>query len=143
MKTINSFKRENHFLSNFYNAPVKYEGIFYLNNEAAFQSAKVLSKEERLKFETLQPNVAKSLGRRVKLRSDWETIKDQVMYDCVKDKFTRHEDLSKKLLDTEDAILVEGNTWKDDYWGVCNGKGLNKLGHILMKVRDELREVGK
>jgi ribA/ribD-fused uncharacterized protein len=139
MKTINSFKRENHFLSNFYNAPVVFEGIEYLNNEAAFQSAKVKLESERRKFENLQPNNAKSLGRRVKLRNDWETIKDQVMYDCVKDKFTRNVELAKKLLATGDAKLVEGNTWNDNYWGVCNGKGQNKLGFILMKVRDELQ----
>ena len=140
MKTINSFTRENHFLSNFFNAPVIYEGVQYLNNEAAFQSAKVTSLTEKKKFENLQPNHAKSLGRRVKLRSDWEKIKDQVMYDCVKDKFTRNLDLKNKLLATKDAKLIEGNTWNDKYWGVCNGVGQNKLGHILMKVREELKQ---
>ena len=140
MKTINSFTRENHFLSNFFNAPVIYEGVQYLNNETAFQSAKVTSLTEKKKFENLQPNHAKSLGRRVKLRSDWEKIKDQVMYDCVKDKFTRNLDLKNKLLATKDAKLIEGNTWNDKYWGVCNGVGQNKLGHILMKVREELKQ---
>jgi ribA/ribD-fused uncharacterized protein len=139
MKKIESFKGINEFLSNFYNAPVEYEGILYLNNEAAFQSAKVLVKEERIKFANIQPNIAKSLGRKVKLRKDWEQVKDKVMYDCVKDKFERNEELGKKLLGTGQAQLIEGNWWNDDYWGVCKGKGQNKLGKILMQVREELK----
>jgi ribA/ribD-fused uncharacterized protein len=139
LKKIESFEGENHYLSNFFNAPVKYDGIFYLNNEAAFQSAKVLSKEERLEFEILQPNDAKRLGRKVKLRKDWEQVKDQVMYDCVKDKFERNEELKKKLLSTGQTQLIEGNWWDDTYWGVCEGKGQNKLGKILMQVREEFK----
>ena len=45
---------------------------------------------------------------------------------------------------TGDAELIEGNTWHDNYWGVCscskcNGRGKNRLGKLLMKVREELR----
>jgi hypothetical protein len=39
-----------------------------------------------------------------------------------------------------DARLVEGNTWNDRYWGVCRGVGQNKLGHLLMKLREEYKE---
>ena len=38
-----------------------------------------------------------------------------------------------------DALLEEGNTWGDRVWGVCQGQGENRLGKILMKVREELR----
>ena len=38
-KVIDSFSGEYDFLSNFYNCPVEYEGITYLNSEAAFQAA--------------------------------------------------------------------------------------------------------
>ena len=38
-----------------------------------------------------------------------------------------------------EEYLEEGNTWHDTYWGVCNGKGKNKLGKILMQVREELK----
>jgi predicted NAD-dependent protein-ADP-ribosyltransferase YbiA (DUF1768 family) len=34
---------------------------------------------------------------------------------------------------------VEGNSWGDTYWGVCKGKGQNKLGHILMQVRSTFK----
>lgn len=81
----------------------------------------------------------KRLGRRVKLRPDWESIKDQVMYEVCKAKFSQNTDLRDKLVATGDAELVEGNTWGDKIWGICNGQGENRLGKILMKVRTELQ----
>ena len=82
---------------------------------------------------------AKRLGRRVRLRSDWEQVKYDVMLDVVRAKFNQHPDLAQKLLATGDEELVEGNDWGDTYWGVCNGRGKNMLGKILMRVRAELR----
>jgi len=137
---INEFKGKYYFLSNFYNAPVMYEELLYLNNEAAFQSAKVLDIEKRKQFCTKDPSTAKRKGRNVTLRHDWEKIKDKVMEDCVRDKFTRNEVLKKRLIETGDEELVEGNLWNDTYWGVCRGRGRNMLGKILMKVREELRD---
>lgn len=45
-----------------------------------------------------------------------------------------------KLICTYPQSLVEGNTWNDTYWGVCNGIGDNNLGKLLMQVRDQLQE---
>lgn len=63
------------------------------------------------------------------------------MFDVVYAKFSGNPTLTKKLLATEDAILVEGNTWHDTYWGydMRQKRGQNKLGKILMQVRRELR----
>ncbi len=62
------------------------------------------------------------------------------MYDVLKAKFTQHKELKKLLLDTEDKILVE-HTENDNYWGDGgDGKGKNKLGKLLMKIRRELSE---
>ena len=55
MTKINSFRGGNHFLSNFSEHEVTYEGITYQNNEAAFQSAKILDKNKRLGFANLKP----------------------------------------------------------------------------------------
>ena len=85
---------------------------------------------------------AKALGRKIELRPDWDSVKDIVMYDVCKLKFTTHTDLKEKLLSTGDAELIEGNYWGDVYWGVCNGIGKNKLGKTLMRIRSELREEG-
>jgi len=62
------------------------------------------------------------------------------METLLRDKFTRHADLRILLLDTGDRELVEGNTWDDRFWGVCEGVGENHLGRLLMKIRAELRE---
>lgn len=42
------------------------------------------------------------------------------------------------LLDYFAAELIEGNTWGDRIWGVCDGVGENRLGKILMRVRAEM-----
>lgn len=139
IKIILSFTGEYSFLSNFYEYPIYYDGIIYRNSEAAFQSAKCMNKDGRLGFSDLNPSEAKRLGRRVKLRPDWEDVKDQIMYDIVKAKFSAPE-LAKMLLDTGSAGLYEGNTWGDMYWGIDSTtlRGRNKLGEILMRVRDEI-----
>lgn len=136
--TIKTFRGDNFFLSNFYVAPVFYQGIRYENNEAAFQAAKC---PERMRdFCGLSPQAAKRLGRRVELRPDWEEVKYDVMYQVCKAKFLQNPDLFKRLLATGDAELVEGNTWGDKVWGVCNGVGENNLGKTLMHIRNELHQ---
>jgi hypothetical protein len=141
MGEINSFDKEYAFLSNFFEAPVVYEGLTYKSNESAFQSAKVLDMEERECFCALNPSTAKRLGRQIALRKDWEQVKDKVMEDIVRDKFTRHGYLKDSLLRTGTDNLVEGNHWNDIYWGICNGVGKNMLGKILMKIRQELLDI--
>ena len=140
MSMINDFHGEYLFLSNFYEAPVTWEGLTYPSNEAAFQAAKVLTREERLPFTELNPTKAKRRGRQVTLRPDWEQVKTGVMEEVVRAKFTQNPDLAARLLATGDAQLVEGTTWGDTCWGIDlrTGKGENRLGIILMKVRAEL-----
>lgn len=58
--------------------------------------------------------------------------------DIVFNKFVYNDELSNLLIDTDDAILVEGNDWGDTTWGMVNGKGKNQLGKILMELREEL-----
>lgn len=137
MNEINEFRGDYYFLSNFYEAPVAVYGLTYRNNEAAFQAQKTF--ENRKKFTTLNPSEAKKLGRRVELRHDWESIKEDIMYNIVLCKFEQNDDLRQKLINTGDTHLEEGNTWGDKIWGTVNGEGQNKLGKILMRVREELR----
>lgn len=85
------------------------------------------------------PGEAKRLGRKATLRLDWEKVKLTIMEDLLRQKFAWKE-LKEKLLSTGDEELVEGNTWSDTFWGVCNGKGENHLGKLLMKIREELKE---
>jgi ribA/ribD-fused uncharacterized protein len=136
---INSFRNEYFFLSNFYEAPVTYEGLTYQNNEAAFQAQKCADPKEREVFTTLNPSEAKRTGRKVHLRKDWEQIKVSVMSDIVMAKFKQNPDLTKMLLDTGDAYLEEGNNWGDRIWGTVDGQGANCLGVILMETRAALQ----
>ena len=142
---IKEFRGQYYFLSNFYNAKVTWEGITYLNNESAFQSAKVTDYDTRLKFANLDPSSGKRKGRNVQLRHGWDNIKFDIMYEIVKAKFTQNEDLKVKLLATGDEELQEGNYWHDNIYGncVCNKcksiKGQNNLGKILMKIREEIK----
>lgn len=137
--SISSFQGEYRFLSNFYPATVNYQGIAYPTVEHAYQSAKTLDMNERRRIASLAtPSEAKRAGRALKLRSDWEAVKLDVMEDCVRAKFSQSADLRQRLLATGAAELIEGNSWGDQFWGVCDGKGENHLGRILMKVRSNL-----
>ena len=137
---IDSFDKEYSFLSNFYEAPVEWEGITYPSNEHAFQAAKVINPVKRMEIAAAAtPGQAKRMGRSVNLRHDWEQVKYNVMLDIVLAKFHQHSDLAEALLDTGDAELIEGNWWNDTTWGVCNGVGTNWLGKILMSVRAQLK----
>ena len=139
---ILSFRDEYFFLSNFYPVEIKLDGIVYPNAEAAFQAQKTLDVEERRKFSMLKnPVQAKRLGRKVKLRDDWEEVKLDIMTEIVSQKFLQHPHLIEMLLQTGDEELVEGNKWGDRFWGVCKGKGKNHLGKILMKIRDVYKSI--
>lgn len=139
---IDHFRGEYAFLSNFWEVPVTYKGLTYGSNEAAFQAQKCMTEEEKMEFIQLRPSASKKLGRRVKLRPDWEEVKVGLMEEIVRAKFTQNEELKALLLATGEAYLEEGNTWHDTCWGVDakTGEGQNHLGKILMKVRGELKE---
>ena len=134
---INHFDGEYGWLSNFYPHPVRYEGMQYPTVENAFQAAKTAKRDF---FKTCTPGQAKRRGRTVPLRADWEDIKLEVMHGLLVQKFWVKTPLAKKLLETGTQELVEGNTWGDTFWGICEGKGKNNLGKLLMKVRSSLND---
>lgn len=137
---ISEFTGKYYFLSNYFEVPVAYNGIVYRNSEAAFQAQKTTDVNAQLKFAHYSASIAKRYGRQLHLRSDWEQIKDGVMYEICKCKFEQNPLYRLRLLATGDEELVEGNSWGDTYWGVCKGKGENHLGKILMRICEELSE---
>lgn len=140
MERIASFKGPHSFLSNFHPAPLTYEGILYQTSEHAFQAAKTLDVEARKKIAALSTaGKAKAAGKKVALRANWNDIRVDIMREIVTIKFDTHPDLARELLATDDAELVEGNTWNDTFWGVCRNNGLNHLGKILMEIRAKLK----
>ena len=141
---IERFDGKYDFLSNFYLTPVPYQGIMYPSSEHAFQAAKTTNPAVRMEIsEASTPGLAKKMGRRLELRMAWDDIRDAIMFSVLMEKFHNNPDICKKLLETGIEELVEGNTWGDTYWGVCNGNGKNKLGKLLMLVREEFRKRGR
>ena len=136
---ILSFDGNYHFLSNFYEAPVKYKGLTYTNSEAAFQAQKCINSADKWNFCNLSPADAKYRGRNVDIRPDWDNVREGIMYDICKVKFEQNTELKAMLLATGDEYLEEGNTWGDITWGTVNGIGKNWLGLILMRLRSEFK----
>lgn len=140
MKTIKEFQGEYRFLSNFWFAKVILDGKEYSSVEHAYQAAKTLDEKEREEIRLLaKPGDAKRYSKLITLRENWTSMSLSIMEDLVFQKFSKNLKLKKQLLDTGDAILEEGNKWHDTFWGICDGKGENHLGKILMKVRDRLK----
>ena len=78
-------------------------------------------------------------SRKLPLRKDWEHVKDNVMREALMAKFTQHSDLKQQLLSTGSATIIE-HTENDSYWGDGgDGSGKNKLGVLLMEIRERLR----
>jgi ribA/ribD-fused uncharacterized protein len=133
---ITHFRDEHAFLSNMYPCTIKMGKYTFKCAEAAFQAAKC--PERAHEFEALDGPAAKALGRKVNLRPDWANVRIKFMHRILKAKFTQNLDLMKKLIHTKNTYLVEGNTWKDTFWGICNGVGHNHLGRLLMAVREDI-----
>lgn len=131
-------------LSNYYDCPVFFDGRTYLSSEAAFQSMKTTESSLRDRFSNLTPDESKALGKKVKLRPDWETMKYDIMHDIEIAKFSQNQDCKDELFNTKGYDLVEDTTgWHDKVWGrcycrMCKGVGENNLGKILTSVRKEL-----
>ena len=139
MKKINRFIGDYSVFSNFYESPIWDDGIEYPTVEHYFQAMKTLDPNQRRTISmAATPGAAKRMGRRVKLRDDWEQIKERYMLFALRQKFSSG-DCKKALLATGNIYLEEGNTWNDTYWGVCKGVGKNRLGYLLMQVREEIR----
>ena len=144
---IDKFEGKYAFLSNFYYSPIIIDGKEYATIENYFQSMKAADPKEAEKIRVAStPGQSKRLGRHCMMRKDWEEIKEEVMYQGVKAKFTQNPKLRTALEETGDAWLEEGNTWCDNTWGVCHcikcqdKMAKNKLGKILMRIRKELKE---
>ena len=77
---------------------------------------------------------------KIKPASGWSIEKKLVvMEELLTIKFGGKEPfLTRALLATGDADIIEGNSWNDTFWGVCNNSGENHLGRLLVKVREEL-----
>lgn len=137
-RVISGFFGEYRFLSNFWDAPVRILGISYKSTEAAYQAGKTDDLTIRELFSHLDPKAAKRMGKTIGLRPGWnDVIKVELMELCLRAKFNIPH-LRSRLISTAPLELIETNSWHDTFWGVCDGKGQNMMGKLLMNLRDEL-----
>ena len=151
---IDKFDGRYRFLSNFYPCKINHQGIEYPSVEHFYVAMKANDQQflngrywtpgdfREMISKIKEAAFVKKLGSKIKLRTDWNEKKLELMNWAVREKF-KDEKLAELLLSTGDQKLIEGNFWKDYFWGVCNGRGENHLGKILMEVRNELRGIKK
>ena len=135
---IAEFQGDYRWLSNFWPAQVRLDGVFYPSIEHAYQAAKT-HPSQRAAFRACTAGQAKRLGRTVQMRPDWEQVKVPTMRGLIEEKFSPGSELGARLISTGQRMLTEGNTWGDVFWGVCRGRGRNMLGHLLMERRTFLQ----
>lgn len=131
--------------SNFSRHGFHLDGKYWPTSEHYFQAQKFAGTPHLgtiLRAES--PRDAARMGRSRKrpLRPDWEAVKEDVMRQAVYAKFAQNLDICQILLDTGNQHLVE-NSPVDYTWGCGkDGSGQNRLGHILVELRERLRQEG-
>lgn len=144
--------------SNFYHSPFKHDGKTFQWSEQAimYRKAKLFNSPKHIIDAILNaesPQQCKKLGRSREIPFDndvWETHRERVYYEVLRDKFELPQ-LKEKLLSTENKTLAEASPY-DNIWGIgmgelavgvenpSNWKGLNLLGKVLMRVREDIRD---
>lgn len=129
-------------LSNFSHHSVYIDGIIWPTTEHYYQAQKFKSKEhQELIRSTPSPLLAKKQAYQILkqyARTDWITVREFIMLKALRAKFSQHPDLAKKLLSSANRKLIE-LTNSDKFWGdPGDGSGQNRLGELLMQVREEL-----
>ncbi len=155
MVKIDFFKGRYVFLSNFYPCEIIHQGITYpsvehyyvamkSNNEQLIDGVYYTTGDFREMISKIKsPSLAKKIGKKIKLRKNWDVDKFKFMDWGVTEKFKDNK-LAELLLSTGNSELIEGNWWHDNTYGSCTcekcgNKGRNYLGKLLMNIREDLR----
>jgi hypothetical protein len=127
--------------SNFSPHGFELDGVWWFTSEHYFQAQKFAGTPHAEQIRQVKtPKDAARMGRERSrpLRPDWEQVKDDIMRKAVLRKFETHADIREVLLSTGNELIVE-NAPGDYYWGCgADGSGKNRLGQILMEVREIL-----
>jgi predicted NAD-dependent protein-ADP-ribosyltransferase YbiA (DUF1768 family) len=115
---------------NFYKCSFIVDGLEYCSSETFFQCQKTTNDEDRENIRGCGGLSAWVAGGKIKLRSDWESVKVDEMYKANFEKFRQDENLQKVLIGTKGKIKFYNST---DFWCKWNSK-------ILARVRAELRK---
>lgn len=137
--TLDGFRGEYEFLSNMYPVTIQYSGHEFHSSEQLYQWLKTYGYEpyQTWVLEAKTPHKSKNISRRNGFPSSNEDDKMFFMEISLDVKFNIPE-MADKLIGTDGVDLVEFNWWKDQFWGVYDGHGQNRLGKMLMNKRRQL-----
>ena len=137
---FSSKHKEFAWLSNFHAAPIELDGCSWPTVEHYYQAAKFADGPVRERIRSARtPQTAKALGasRKVPIRQNWGADRASVMERALRAKFAQHPDLAARLVRTGARPLIEANP-RDAFWGEGpDGRGENRLGLLLMRLREE------
>ncbi|MBF0979617.1 MAG: NADAR family protein [Clostridiales bacterium] len=140
-EVIGFYPREFYPFDNFSSFKVEWNGYLFSSVEEAYQAASFMgSDEEKIKKSHSADEAQRiSYANRDKRREDWDDVKVSIMEELLRLKIEQNPYVKKKLLQTEDYMIVEDSP-KDDFWGWGpNRNGQNNLGKLWMKLREELK----
>ena len=137
---INKFDNEYIVLSNYYPQNITYKGITYNCAMNAYYGQLISDNLQKKAIANATPSRALSMVINSISKIDYsQEEQDNIMYEILKVKFSDSK-LKNLLLQTNQEPLNNNINWEDTYWGICNDEGDNKLGKLLMKLRDELSD---
>jgi len=139
---IEQFQEEYRWLSNFCQVDIPYGELTFPSVEHFYVAMKTEDQSIREEVSKLSGAAkAKTFGKTIELREDWDEIKLGVMKHALLIKY-QTEPYKTQLLETGSEYIQEGNNWGDSYWGVDlkTGKGENKLGVLIMDIRSDIRK---
>lgn len=146
-EVIGFYPREFYPFDNFSSFKVEWNGYLFSSVEEAYQAASFMGNDEDLVEKIKKSHSADEAQRiayanRDKRREDWDDVKVSIMEELLRLKIEQNPYVKKKLLQTEDYMIVEDSP-KDDFWGWGpNRNGQNNLGKLWMKLREELKNNG-
>ena len=129
-------------LSNIQPCKIILDEIEYNSIEHAYVSAKSNDPEWQIYCQTeTNPIKVKKQGRALQLPDNWNTLKIQIMKECINQKYNQ-EPYHTLLMSTGTKYIQEGNWWNDTFWGVDLKTdppiGQNLLGKLIMEKRSSL-----
>ena len=136
---IDRFKGGYAFLDNRFRCQFLWEGIRYNTAEAAFLSSKCKDVSERKVYAGCSIDKAIVKAKEQIPYPGWEDARLDIMESILTAKFGQNPALMKKLTETGDCILINGNSKQETFWGVdlYSWIGENNLGKIIMKIREK------
>jgi ribA/ribD-fused uncharacterized protein len=131
------------FLSNLFPCEIVFEGRAFRSPEDAYQYSKPRDAAvAQWLVSSPSPRLTALAAHALfwyDVSPEWNAVKVARMRAVLCAKFAQYPALAERLIATGDAVLVE-NSKTDAFWGVGkNGNGKNRLGELLMEIREELK----